>query len=357
MADKRLSGPETGVNPEDFIPALALTEGQPRASSFDIAKNFEKNHRDVLRDLRVIFQNIPDSFRERNFAPTQADVKMPTGGIRKIPAYNLTRDGFMLLAMGFTGPKAMALKIRYIEAFNAMEETLRRQASERDAVPPTVPMGKRPRSLAFFQDKELLELLLTGHSQAEAARRLGVSETSVYKRLRRLEQEGMIRLERQDGVRPAPAPKQESRPCVERFHDLRSPETRLNEAKAMLERERCEGIAALRELNAAVRAVTEAVRVLAGSLPPAGRNAAAAAPLPVRIPQKPVARTQPQRTLLAYFRKHGSHISTYRTISLETGIPYATIRGIVGKLKAEGFLQTKQWGSGSSRGLQFLVTG
>jgi hypothetical protein len=49
---------------------------------------------------------------------------MPTGGVRKSPAYELSRDGFTLLAMGFTGKKALRWKIRYIEAFNAMEEQL-----------------------------------------------------------------------------------------------------------------------------------------------------------------------------------------------------------------------------------------
>ena len=41
------------------------------------------------------------------------------------PAYNLTRDGFTLVAMGFTGSKALGFKVRYIEAFRAMERALR----------------------------------------------------------------------------------------------------------------------------------------------------------------------------------------------------------------------------------------
>ena len=42
-------------------------------------------------------------------------------------SYEVTRDGFMLLSMGFTGEKALALKIAYIEQFNAMEKELRNQ--------------------------------------------------------------------------------------------------------------------------------------------------------------------------------------------------------------------------------------
>ena len=45
-------------------------------------------------------------FRERNFALTYNDVAGPNGATRKEPAYNLTRDGFSFLAMGFTGKEA-----------------------------------------------------------------------------------------------------------------------------------------------------------------------------------------------------------------------------------------------------------
>jgi len=50
---------------------------------------------------------------------------MPRGGTRAEPAYEMTRDGFTLLAMGFTGKTALAFKVRYIEEFNRMEAALR----------------------------------------------------------------------------------------------------------------------------------------------------------------------------------------------------------------------------------------
>ena len=59
---------------------------------------------------------------------------MPTGGVRKDPAYLMTRDGFTFLAMGFTGPRAAVFKEAYIEAFNKMEAELKnkKQASLED---------------------------------------------------------------------------------------------------------------------------------------------------------------------------------------------------------------------------------
>lgn len=99
--------------------------GRAVTTSLCVAEKFEKNHRDVLRAVRDL--ECPEDFNERNFAPVgYTDAK---GESR--PMIAMTRDGFTLLAMGFTGPKAMAWKVRYIEAFNAMEAQIRK--SVRDA--------------------------------------------------------------------------------------------------------------------------------------------------------------------------------------------------------------------------------
>ena len=68
---------------------------------------------------------VSKDFTERNFAlSAYAD---PTG--RSLPMYHLTRDGFMILAMGYTGAKAMALKEAYIAEFNRMEAELANRPS------------------------------------------------------------------------------------------------------------------------------------------------------------------------------------------------------------------------------------
>lgn len=90
-------------------------------NSLQIAEVFEKRHADVLRAI----ENLPnDDFRQRNFAFTERTAKF--GAVtRSDPFYNLTRDGFSLLVMGFTGEKAYKWKIEYIKAFNKMEAMLR----------------------------------------------------------------------------------------------------------------------------------------------------------------------------------------------------------------------------------------
>ena len=109
----------------DFIPEIQVVHDRIMTTSLAISNVFEKNHRDVLRSIKDL--EIPEDYRERNFAPTFREVPGPNGSLRKEPMYLITRDGFTILAMGFTGKKAMEFKIKYIEAFNRMEEELRRR--------------------------------------------------------------------------------------------------------------------------------------------------------------------------------------------------------------------------------------
>ena len=104
----------------DFTPEIQVVHDRIMTTSLAISNAFEKNHRDVLRSIKDL--EIPEDYRERNFAPTFRDVPGPNGSLRKEPMYLITRDGFTILAMGFTGKRAMEFKIKYIEAFNRMEE-------------------------------------------------------------------------------------------------------------------------------------------------------------------------------------------------------------------------------------------
>ncbi len=103
------------------IPQLTVSEqGTPMASSLDVAKVFGKEHKNVLQSIENLFEDIPQDFTELNFQPSSYMNQQN----KEQPMYLLTRDAFTLLAMGFTGKKAMQFKIAYIEAFNAMEKQL-----------------------------------------------------------------------------------------------------------------------------------------------------------------------------------------------------------------------------------------
>lgn len=95
-------------------------------SSLDIAETFEKRHSDVLRSIETL--ECSKSFTERNFA--LSDYKDSTGRSNKM--YYITRDGFTLLVMGYTGEKAMRFKEAYIQQFNEMEKLLQGKLIERE---------------------------------------------------------------------------------------------------------------------------------------------------------------------------------------------------------------------------------
>lgn len=94
-------------------------------TSLDVAKTFEKEHRNVLKDIRDL--NCSEEFRLLNFV--QSDYVNEQK--HKQPMFYLTKDGFTLLAMGYTGEKAMRFKEAYIKQFNNMEKLLHEKFVER----------------------------------------------------------------------------------------------------------------------------------------------------------------------------------------------------------------------------------
>lgn len=100
-------------------PDLEIIEGQITTTSLQIAEHFSKRHTHVLRAIRNLLAELPENARP-NFG--LSEFTDDTG--RKLPAYRITRDGFTLLAMGFTGKEAMQWKVAYLTAFNKMEQQL-----------------------------------------------------------------------------------------------------------------------------------------------------------------------------------------------------------------------------------------
>ena len=101
--------------------------GVAMTSSLKIAEVFGKEHRNVIQSIAKLITEIqPAENSARYFlSSSYVDAK---GENRK--CYNLTRDGFSLLVMGFTGKKALEWKLKYIEAFNLMEQKIRERYSD-----------------------------------------------------------------------------------------------------------------------------------------------------------------------------------------------------------------------------------
>ena len=94
-------------------------DGQLLVSSREIATNFEKQHKHVIEKIentRAENSAIQEMFIESTYIASNGKTNKEL---------LITRDGFSLLVMGFTGSKAMNWKLRYIEAFNKMEQQLK----------------------------------------------------------------------------------------------------------------------------------------------------------------------------------------------------------------------------------------
>ena len=148
-------------------------------TSLAISNNFNKKHKDVLRAVENL--ECSQEFRKRNFAPTS--YKTSQGKV--LPSYEITRDGFVFLCMGFTGAQAAQWKDKYIEAFNRLEAEIHRCEAQ-----PAIDAAalERLRQAYLDDNPQMVDLLRyrdAGLKQTEAAVLLGVSPQTVRVRLKK----------------------------------------------------------------------------------------------------------------------------------------------------------------------------
>ena len=123
---------------------VTIQGNQVLTSSTVVALAFDKKHYNVVRDIEVLIANMTalkiegSSETEKNqYELTERKIVLSVEGFfieskykdasgKQNKCYLMTRDGFSLLVMGFTGQKALEWKLKYIEAFNYMEESLNR---------------------------------------------------------------------------------------------------------------------------------------------------------------------------------------------------------------------------------------
>ncbi len=94
--------------------------GEAKTTSYAVAEAFKKRHADVLRAIKNM--KCSPRFRERNFALCFENNELQNGKPQKF--YQMTKDGWMFLVMGFNGEKADLIKEQFIEAFNWMANQL-----------------------------------------------------------------------------------------------------------------------------------------------------------------------------------------------------------------------------------------
>lgn len=174
-------------------PPIPVVRVSPTGSAFttstDVAAFFDKRHSHVLRaiegllsDLRehIHLEDHADVEDQRDdedhqpkiglmvlkdlFEAAEVEVSIGSGAVRRDPIYNLSRDGFALLAVGFTGKQALTFKLAYISAFNVMEARLRRPY-----VPPLA------EDLAFAKGLRIKDKLMLHEQAYKASRALSVA--------------------------------------------------------------------------------------------------------------------------------------------------------------------------------------
>lgn len=103
---------------------VIMHDKQVVTTSLALAEVFEKKHQHVLRDI--------DALKDvSNFGQMFFESNEPDSYGRNRRIYFMNRDGFTLIAMGYTGSKAMEFKLKYIEAFNQMEKKIKEETQFR----------------------------------------------------------------------------------------------------------------------------------------------------------------------------------------------------------------------------------
>lgn len=105
--------------------AFKVVEGRPVTSSRIVAEYFGKQHHHVVRDIRTLISQKPDLERNANFGECSETINLANGATRQVPFFWMDRKGFSLLAMGFTGAKALDFKCAFYDEFERMEQALK----------------------------------------------------------------------------------------------------------------------------------------------------------------------------------------------------------------------------------------
>ena len=153
--------------PKDKYGVFADTKDTARVDSRFVAQFFEKHHRHVLRDIERITEpnsGLSEGFIRLNFKPSS--YKDSTG--RKLPCYMMTRDGFTMLVMGYTGKKAMKYKELYIRRFNEMEQFIKTLVTARKEFPLLTEniklLHENPRPYHFSNECDMINRIVIGMS-------------------------------------------------------------------------------------------------------------------------------------------------------------------------------------------------
>lgn len=166
-----------GTTPAELV---ELVHDQPMTTSRRVAAMFGKRHDNVLRAINKLLPDLPGEFAHLNFEASEYTDE--TG--RTLPEYLLTQDGFLMLAMGFTGREAVYWRASFIKAFNALGKALRRKQKalmtrERELIRAEVARSHSAVNAILAEVRAERGKTTEAHHYANEARLIGYAMTGV----------------------------------------------------------------------------------------------------------------------------------------------------------------------------------
>jgi len=134
---------------------VTIQEAKVVTSSLQVAQKFSKEHKHVITSIRELLSTAENSA----LLPMFVESSYIASNGKSNPMYIINRDGFTLLAMGFTGKKALQFKIDYINAFNRMEEYIKQ--SSQPTLPKRKATGKRVET--YLPNEDVLRLQIAAY--------------------------------------------------------------------------------------------------------------------------------------------------------------------------------------------------
>ncbi|WP_395598604.1 Rha family transcriptional regulator [Pseudomonas sp. A1437] len=163
------------LNDADFQQMVMADQGKVVTTSLRVAAYFGRAHKAVLR--KIANMKCSPEFNRRNFALVEyLDAK----GEQR-PMYEMTKDGFMFVAMGLTGEKADQIKERFIDAFNWMADQLLQRAMSYDHI-------RNELMLEYRQEKGIASLA------GRTLQRWQIKKPAIETKIMTIERDGQYRL-------------------------------------------------------------------------------------------------------------------------------------------------------------------
>lgn len=105
-------------------PEIAIRNGHAITTSLSVSKFFEREHKNILQKIEAL--DCSAQFASANFSADVQNIKIGNGATRASKMYEMTKNGFVFLVMGFTGKRAAQFKEAYIAEFDRMEAEISR---------------------------------------------------------------------------------------------------------------------------------------------------------------------------------------------------------------------------------------